>query len=142
MRENYSCELTNMVMVDDGNGNVLVQNRIISWKGIAFPGGHIEKNESFEQSAIREIREETGLEIKNPTLCGIIHWEHAEERKKYIVLAYTATEFSGELIGKTEEGSVFWVKKSELADMELCPNFEKYIDIFLSGTGEFYGTYR
>lgn len=65
-------ELTNMCMIYDNNGNVVVQDKINqSWGGITFPGGHIEKQESFVDSVIREVKEETGLIIKNPKLCGI-----------------------------------------------------------------------
>ena len=50
---------TNMCMVYDEKGNVLVQNRVDpEWGGITFPGGHVEKGESFTDSVIREIRED------------------------------------------------------------------------------------
>ena len=59
---------TNMCMVYDDNGNVLVQNRKDKeWGGITFPGGHVEKKESFTDSVIREVYEETGLKIKTPS---------------------------------------------------------------------------
>ena len=36
-------EMTNMVMIQDKQtGKVLVQDRVKSWKGLSFPGGHIE----------------------------------------------------------------------------------------------------
>ena len=62
---------TNMCMVYDEKGNVLVQNRVDpEWGGITFPGGHVEKGESFTDSVIREIREETGLTIRPPGSAG------------------------------------------------------------------------
>ena len=43
-----NCELTNMVMIENpDNGQVLVQKRVKYWTGVTFPGGHIEKGESF-----------------------------------------------------------------------------------------------
>ena len=69
-----NCELTNMVMVEDPEtGRVLVQKRVKKYCGIAFPGGHVEDGESIYDSAVREIREETGLEIRDLKACGYIH---------------------------------------------------------------------
>ena len=51
-------EMTNMVMIQDRqNGKVLIQDRIKSWKGLSFPGGHIEDNESIVDSAVALIGE-------------------------------------------------------------------------------------
>ena len=102
-------ELTNMCMVYDHNGNVLVQEKINkSWGGITFPGGHIEKQESFVDSVIREVKEETGLIIKNPKLCGIKWWE-VKSNKRYVVLLFKTDEYSGTL-KSSAEGKVFWTK--------------------------------
>lgn len=45
----------------------LVQDRIKSWVGIAFPGGKVETSESI----IREVHEETGLKLETIRICGV-----------------------------------------------------------------------
>ena len=71
MRSKETVEFTNMCMVYDGD-KVLVQDRVKgSWTGIAFPGGHVEQGEPFTDAVIREVYEETGLQIASPQLCGI-----------------------------------------------------------------------
>lgn len=55
-------ELTNMCMIYDNEGNVLVQHRVKSWTGWTFPGSHVEPHESFVDSTIREIKEETNYQ--------------------------------------------------------------------------------
>lgn len=130
MERSYKTEFTNMVMIRRDDGMVLVQERILHWKGIAFPGGHAEPGESFERAAEREILEETGLTVKNLELCGIVHWDCPERKEKFIVFLYRTSDFSGELINETEEGKVFWVKEDELKNMKLCNNFEKDLELF------------
>ena len=71
--------LTNMCMVYDDAGNVLVQDKVDKkWSGLTFPGGHIEKGESFVDSVIREVYEETGLTIEKPRICGTKDWLRAQ----------------------------------------------------------------
>ena len=68
MAKKESCVLTNMCMVYDGD-RILVQDRgNPDWPGITFPGGHVEPNESFVRSVIREVKEETGLDITDVQL--------------------------------------------------------------------------
>ena len=75
MYVNEMTELMNICMIYDNHGNVLLQNRRKkNWAGVAFPGGHVEKGEALVPSVIREIKEETGLDIKNVKLCGVKEW--------------------------------------------------------------------
>lgn len=142
MGKTTPAEFTNMIMIEDGE-KVLVQERRLYWKGIAFPGGHVEAGESFLESAVREVKEETGLTVWDLRLCGTVDWEDTKTRERYVVLLYKTSSFSGELLGETEEGRVFWTKKNALAEMELCPNFEMYLRVFLEeDKTEFYGTHH
>lgn len=105
--------LTNMCMVTDGQGNVLVQNRKDpNWPGIVFPGGHVEPKESFVDSVIREVREETGITVLNPKLCGVKQFQTREE-ERYVVFFFKATEFEGTL-QSSDEGEAMWIPRSEL----------------------------
>ena len=68
MSRSETVTLTNMCMICHEN-KVLVQDRKDpDWPGITFPGGHVEKGESFADAVIREVYEETGLKIKAPQL--------------------------------------------------------------------------
>ena len=85
MAKKETCILTNMCMVTDGD-QILVQDRLDpNWPGITFPGGHVEPGESFVESAIREVKEETGLDISNVRLCGIKQWTQKNGEYRYII---------------------------------------------------------
>ena len=130
MRNRVQTEITTMFMIYDGN-KVLVQNRTdSSWPGISFPGGHVESGESFTESVIREIREETGLTIRHPVLCGLKDWEN-DDNSRYIVLFYKTNEFDGQLTS-SQEGDVFWVDKADLSHYPLAPDFDDMYPMFFN----------
>ena len=127
-------ELTNMCMVCDGKGNVLVQNKKgdRTWHGWNFSGGHVEQGEFVTPSVVREIREETGLTIENPKLCGIKEFQKEQDGKRFIVFLYVASRFSGEL-RSSAEGDVFWYPLSELKrSKELADGFSEMLPVFTS----------
>lgn len=125
-------ELTNMCMICDGKGNVLVQDKKNhpTWHGWNFPGGHVEKGEYITPSVIREMEEETGLVIEKPRLCGIKEFHKSRDGKRYIVFLYVASHFRGELKSSTE-GEVFWYPLSLLRSSgKLIDGFEEMLPVF------------
>lgn len=120
---------TNLCLVYDENGNILLQDRKdSSWPGVCFPGGHVEQGESFVEAVIREVWEETGLKIENPRLCGTKQFQTGK-RERYVVFLYKTNRFSGTL-RSSEEGDVFWVSRSDLGKYRLVPDFASMLKIF------------
>lgn len=104
--------LTNLCMIRDGT-KVLVEEKVGKGAdGIIFPGGHVEEHEPIVDAVIREMKEETGLTIEHPQLCGVKEWIN-EDGSRYVVFLFKANQFSGELVSSAE-GRVFWVEKDEV----------------------------
>lgn len=121
-------EFTNMCMICDKNQVVVIDRKKKDWPGITFPGGHVELGESFTDAVIREIREETGLNIDSPQLCGIKDW--CENQCRYVVLFYKATRFEGDL-RSSEEGEVWWEAVENLPNLNLSLDMNDMLRIFM-----------
>ena len=124
--------LMNMVMIKDvENNQVLVLDKVkkYGWEGLTFPGGKVEENESLIDSVIREAKEETNLDIKNPRLVGLITWiAHGRRDMGFI---YETEEFSGELIEENREGKLFWTSFEKMKKMDgLSESMDKIFMIY------------
>lgn len=81
------------------NGKVLLRKR----KGThasgfwAFPGGHLEKYETFQDCALREMREESGdLTVTDPKFWTVVNAFFGDEDKHYVVILMVCDWISGE----------------------------------------------
>ena len=87
------------------------------WNGL---GGKFEPGESPEECVIREVREESGLELRQPRLCGLLIFPGFKGNDWY-VFVFTAHEFSGELM-ENEEGYLEWIPDERLESLPLWPS--------------------
>lgn len=82
------------------------------WIGV---GGHFEADESPEDCLLREVREETGLELTSWLLRGIVTFTFEGFGTEYMFL-YTADGYEGAL-AECDEGTLEWVEKSKVCQL-------------------------
>ena len=120
-------ELTTLCMVCRGE-ELLLQNRVkTDWRGYCFPGGHVEPGESVVDSVIREMKEETGLTVYKPRLCGIKQFPINGGR--YLVFFFKTDAFDGK-IASSEEGHVEWIRRKDLPDINKVTDFMDMLKVF------------
>ena len=85
------------------------------WNGL---GGKLEAGESPEQCAVREIAEESGLQVTDLELKGILTFPACDEIEDWYCFVFVARAFSGELI-ESSEGILRWVPNGELLSLNL-----------------------
>ncbi len=98
------------------------------WIGI---GGKFEAGESPEDCLFREVGEETGLELKDFSLRGIVTFLADENAPEYMFL-YTADDFEGEP-GECSEGTLEWVPKSDIGSLNIWEGDRIFFKLLDSG---------
>lgn len=126
MGRTENAELTTLCLISRGD-QILLQNRVKKdWQGYALPGGHIEPGESVVDSVIREMKEETGLTIYAPKLCGIKQFPI--DGGRYIVFLFKADRFEGELIS-SDEGRMEWVNRRDVGGLPTVADLEVLLTV-------------
>ena len=84
------------------------------WLGV---GGHLEEGESPEECLLREVKEETGLQLLSYRQRGIVSFVSDQYPDEYMFL-YTSDQFEG-TITDCEEGQLEWVPKEKTSQLPL-----------------------
>lgn len=85
------------------------------WNGL---GGKFEPGETPEECAIREIREESGLVARNPTLKGFLSFPGFANDEDWYAFVFVVDEFEGELID-SPEGNLQWIDNQDIPSLFL-----------------------
>jgi len=93
-------------------------------------GGHVESDEDIYTSAIREIREETGLEVQELTIRGVVNIPLADQATGILMFVFTAAAESRDVIPSTE-GNLEWVPRDRLDSLDLVEDLPVILPLIL-----------
>lgn len=86
------------------------------WNGL---GGKLESGESPEECAVREVKEESGLDVRNPRLKGVLTFPAFSKNEDWYVFLFVIHDFAGALIEDSAEGNLEWIDDDKLFDLPL-----------------------
>jgi len=94
------------------------------WNGL---GGKSHSGEAPEECVIREVKEESGLDILNPKLRGVMTFPKFKDQEDWLVFLFTVTDFSGDMID-SDEGVLKWIPDHEISSLHLWEGDRYFFD--------------
>jgi len=96
----------------------------------AMPGGMVEVGETLEDAAIREVKEETALEI-GPVIFNRFHQiiradEHGKTAYHYVLAMFVARSLTGTAIAGDDAAAVEWFSMEDMANIPLTSSTEVF----------------
>jgi len=91
-----------------------------------FPGGKVDPNERPEAALIRELREELGIEVKEPCLAPLTFASHGYENFHLLMPLYVCRRWQG-LVTPREGQALKWLRARQLRDIPMPPADEPLI---------------
>jgi mutator protein MutT len=96
----------------------------------SVPGGLVELGESTEQAVIREVKEETGLEVEEPRLIDVVNNVSLDEKGKikyhYVIVDYLVRVRRGVPKAASDADELKWVPFSEVEEYDLTESFRDF----------------
>ena len=88
-----------------------------------LPGGKIEKGEFFDEALIREVKEETNLDVKVGDFCEAVQDDYPHKRTVQLIMY--SKDISGEVKISDEHDDWMWADINEIKTLDITPSLEK-----------------
>ena len=124
-------KLTADIIIEYADGNiVLVKRKFPPYAGYwALPGGMMDEGETIETTAVREAKEETGLDVTLKKIVGVYSDPNRDTRGRFVSVTYTASIVGGTLAAADDAAEIMTTKEPE--KMTLAFDHNKMIEDYL-----------
>jgi ADP-ribose pyrophosphatase YjhB (NUDIX family) len=107
-------------LVRDAEGRVLLIRRKNPPEGWAIPGGFVDVDEDPKDACVREVREETGVEVEVESLAGVYGRPGRDPRGHTVSIVYRCRLVRGTASGSDDAAEARWFSPSEIATLPLA----------------------
>jgi 8-oxo-dGTP diphosphatase len=94
----------------------------------ALPGGFVEYGETVESAAVRETKEETGLNVELDRIVGVYSNPERDPRGHIISICFLAQKTGGMLMADTDASDVRWIELNTISEIDIAFDHQKIID--------------
>jgi 8-oxo-dGTP diphosphatase len=119
-----------VVIIKEGKIALLKRGNEPSKGKWTIPGGLVELGENLETAVIRETKEETCLEVENPTLMGVVDNVDLDEQGKvkyhYVIIDYLVQVKAGNIQAASDAEELRWVQFDEVESYNLTASFRVF----------------
>lgn len=130
---NRTIGVSQKVILFDEKGKILTirrtktaPSRPLHWD---LPGGDLDLGEDAKEGIIREIKEETGLEVKDLRLLDVIS-AFNDQNEFWVTICYTAKPTTAEVMLSYEHDDFKWVTPDEFLKLKASPRNKKFVERF------------
>lgn len=137
MSDSINYKIWTVCMIQNENKVLLLDRQHDNFKGFIPPGGKVEFPESIVESAIREVKEETGLDVSNLIYKGLYEYVNPVANDRYMIFNYITKDFKGELLEDAPEGQPIWVNIEDAYNLPMQKSTQRRFPLFFEdGTFE------
>ncbi|GGK01322.1 putative Nudix hydrolase YvcI [Lentibacillus kapialis] len=133
--------ITNCILLKEDHVLLLKKPRR-GW--YAIPGGKMEQGETIKESAVREYREETELELNDPVLGGIftfLIYNGQTLVQEWMMFTFLCRSYTGSLTNYCREGELEWITHDAIHTLPMAEGDRKIFEHVLVSDKMLYGSF-
>lgn len=111
----------------------------------AIPGGKMEQGETIKEGAVREFKEETGLQVVAPKLAGVftflIYNDKRELVREWMMFTFVSNSYRGTIASYCDEGELEWIKQEQIMNIPMAEGDKQIFEHVLSSEEIMYAAF-